>query len=207
MTTYRFICAVAVTAGLVFSGSAAWALPNSGHSEHLLMDDVTHIGAATLTVTSPAFADGARIPYENTQYRGNTFPGLKWTQGPTKTQSYVVIFQGMETEGQHAGGTVIALTVFNVPATVTALDTGMTTPPAGAVLGPNVRGLNKPYAGPHVKGTEAHRYFVQVFALDTALPPDPQTTYERLSAQMAGHVVAVGVLKATSDKDPESKEN
>jgi phosphatidylethanolamine-binding protein (PEBP) family uncharacterized protein len=203
MTT-RFI---SVLAGLAISSGAWAASSNPGHSVNLLMDDVAHKDAATLTVSSPAFADGARIPYENTQYRANIFPGLKWTRGPAKTQSYVVIFQGMETEGQHVGGTVIALTVFNIPASVTALDTGMTAPPAGAVLGPNVRGFSKPYAGPHVKGSEPHQYFVQVFALDATVAPEPETTYERLSAQMAGHVLAVGVLHATSDKDPESKEN
>ena len=38
-------------------------------------------GGATLTVTSPAFASGADIPFENTQYKGNVFPGLAWTAG------------------------------------------------------------------------------------------------------------------------------
>jgi para-nitrobenzyl esterase len=207
MNIIRFIGAVVIGIGLAVGGRIAQALPNSGHSEHLLMEDVRSSGTATLKVTSPAFTEGGHIPYENTQYRGNVFPGLNWSHGPAGTRSYVVIFQGLETEGQHAGGTVIALTVFNLPDSVTALDAGMTAPPAGAVLGPNVRGPNKPYAGPHVKGSEAHRYFVQVFALDTVLPPDPSTTYERLAAEMSGHVVAVGVLHGTSDKDPESKEN
>ena len=33
---------------------------------------------ATLTVTTPAFSSGGDIPFENTQYRGNVFPGLAW---------------------------------------------------------------------------------------------------------------------------------
>src|SRR5262245_46322915 len=49
--------------------------------------------AAKLTVTSPAFAPGADIPFENTQYRGNVFPGLAWSAGPEGTKSYVVIMQ------------------------------------------------------------------------------------------------------------------
>jgi Raf kinase inhibitor-like YbhB/YbcL family protein len=206
MNINRTLIALAIATGLVVSAGTQ-ALPTSGHSAQLLMKDVPYTGKAKLTVTSPAFKDGGDIPYENTQYRGNVFPGLSWTKGPAGTQSYVVIFQGLETEGPHGGGTVIALTVFNVPASVTKLDVGMTSPPDGAVLGPNVRGPNKPYAGPHVKGTDKHDYFIQVFALDTALAPDPMTTYETLVSGMTGHVVAVGVLRAKSDKDPNSKES
>lgn len=40
---------------------------------------------ATLTVTSPAFSSHGDIPFENTQYRGNVFPGLAWTAGPSAT--------------------------------------------------------------------------------------------------------------------------
>ena len=41
----------------------------------------------------PAFGDGGDIPFENTQYRGNNFPGLAWTAGPAETKSYVIIMQ------------------------------------------------------------------------------------------------------------------
>ena len=34
-----------------------------------------------LTVTTPAFKSGEQIPFENTQYRTNTFPGLQMDQG------------------------------------------------------------------------------------------------------------------------------
>lgn len=192
--------------GMALGAPLVQALPTSGHSERLLSEDVGFKGTPALTVTSPAFKDGGHIPYENTQYRGNIFPGLAWTRGPAGTRSYVVIFQGLETEGNHAGGTVIAMTVFNIPAAVTKLDAGMTAAPAGALLGPNVRGPNKPYAGPHVKVPGQHSYFIQVFALDSVLPSDPETTYEQLAAAMKGHVVAGGVLHAKSDKDPDSKE-
>ena len=35
---------------------------------------------AKLSVTTPAWQDGGDIPYENTQYRGNVFPGLAWSR-------------------------------------------------------------------------------------------------------------------------------
>jgi len=49
--------------------------------------------SAKLTVSSPAFKPGGDIPFENTQYRGNVFPGLSWTAGPPGTKSYAVILQ------------------------------------------------------------------------------------------------------------------
>ncbi len=39
---------------------------------------------AHITVTSPAFPDGGDIPFENTQYRGNNFPGLAWSVNPPR---------------------------------------------------------------------------------------------------------------------------
>jgi len=57
---------------------------------------------ATLAVTSPAFKDNADIPYENTQYRGNIFPGLSWTPGPAGTKSYAVFVQGQPKPAQAA---------------------------------------------------------------------------------------------------------
>ena len=48
-------------------------------------------GGATLTVSTPAFSNNGDIPYENTQYRGNVFPGLTWSAGPSGTKSYAVI--------------------------------------------------------------------------------------------------------------------
>lgn len=48
---------------------------------------------APLVVTTPAFKPGGDIPFENTQYRSNIFPGLSWTAGPAATKAYVVILQ------------------------------------------------------------------------------------------------------------------
>ena len=40
-------------------------------------------------------------------------------------------------------------TMFNIPMSVTKLDAGMKAPPAGASDGPNMRGSNQAYLGPH----------------------------------------------------------
>src|SRR6187455_2647895 len=83
-------------------------------------------GGAKLTVTSPAFKHMGDIPFENTQYRANTFPGLEWTAGPAGTKSYAVIMQ--DTDFLIRGSGVLHWTMFNIAGT--KLDAGMTAAPA-----------------------------------------------------------------------------
>jgi len=147
-------------------------------------------GGAKLTVTSPAFAAGGDIPFENTQYRGNVFPGLSWTAGPAGTKSYVVIMQ--DPDAMRNGAPILHWTMMNIPATTTKLDAAMAAPPAGAQYGPNIRGANQPYMGPRTPPGPKHRYHFQIFALDTTI--SSAMTYAELTAAMKDHVLANGEL-------------
>jgi para-nitrobenzyl esterase len=162
-------------------------------------------GNAKLTVSTPAFKPGGDIPFENTQYRGNVFPGLSWTAGPKGTKSFAIIMQ--DADAIRDDMPILHWTMVNIPATVTTLDAGMTEPPAGAKNGPNIRGPDHPYMGPHTPAGPKHRYHLQVFALDTTLPDAARATYESLVGAMKGHVLASGeviglgqVAPAGSDK-------
>ena len=62
-----------------------WAQAPAPHPNALV--EFPAKGSAKITVTSPAFPSGGDIPYENTQYRTNTFPGLSWSAGPAGTKS------------------------------------------------------------------------------------------------------------------------
>jgi para-nitrobenzyl esterase len=147
-------------------------------------------GGAKLVVTSPAFKNGADIPFENTQYKGNVFPGLSWSAGPAGTKSYVVIMQ--DADAMRNNAPIFHWSLINIPASVTKLDAGMSAPPAGAQYGPNIRGVNQPYMGPHTPAGPKHRYHFQIFALDSSIPTEATTTYDGLIAAMKGHVVASG---------------
>jgi para-nitrobenzyl esterase len=166
----------------------------------LALTTVPAKGGAKLTVTSPAFQPGADIPFENTQYRTNTFPGLAWTAGPAGTRSYVVIMQ--DTDAVMRGGPILHWTMFNIPATVMKLDAGMTAPPAGASNGPNIRGANQAYMGPRTPAGPKHRYHLQVFALDTTLAPEAGATFDALLAAMKDHVLASGEVIGLGQVDP-----
>jgi len=146
---------------------------------------------AKLVVLSPAFKAGADIPFENTQYKGNIFPGLSWTAGPKETKSYAIIMQDGDAIRQ--GAPILHWTMVNIPATATKLDAAMTTLPAGSANGPNIRGPGQAYMGPRTPAGPKHRYHVQVFALDTTLPADA-ANYAALTAAMKDHVLASGEL-------------
>ena len=146
--------AAALTAALTVLGFNAGALVHAqappaateAAGDHLVLTLITAKGGAKLSVSSPAFKDGADIPFENTQYRGNVFPGLKWSKGPQGTKSYVVIMQ--DTDALVRGDAILDWTLYDVPASVTQLDAGMTAPPTGSMYGPNIRGAMQAYMGP-----------------------------------------------------------
>ncbi|MGE3473868.1 MAG: YbhB/YbcL family Raf kinase inhibitor-like protein [Vicinamibacterales bacterium] len=166
--------------------------------QQLALTNIPAKGGAKLTVTSPAFKHMADIPFENTQYQGNKFPGLEWTAGPSGTRSYVVIMQ--DTDAVIRNSPILHWTMFNI--TGTKLDAGMTTAPSGATHGPNIRGANQPYMGPRTPAGPKHRYHMQVFALDTTLPAEAGATYDALTAAMKDHVLASGELIGLGQVDP-----
>jgi para-nitrobenzyl esterase len=156
---------------------------------------------ARLAVTTPAFKDGGDIPFENTQYRTNTFPGLSWTKGPKATKSYVLIMQDNDLLVRSAP--VLHWTMFNIPAGVTKLEVGMTTPPTGSAYGPNYKGAAQAYTGPRTPPGPKDHYHFQIFALDTTVA-DPGADYVALTKAMDGHVLASGEVVGLGEKDPQA---
>jgi Raf kinase inhibitor-like YbhB/YbcL family protein len=84
---------------------------------------------------------------------------------------------------------------WNIPATVLALPEGLQeqarlTEPEGVLQGTNTRG-SLGYTGPRPPvGDPAHRYYFQVFALDTMLDVPFGADRDQLLAAMKGHVLA-----------------
>ena len=197
--THRVLIALCA---ITLSASAGFAQAPPPATEvgigQLALTAVPAQSGAKLTVTSPAFKQMGDIPFENTQYRGNTFPGLEWTAGPSGTKSYTVIMQ--DTDAVVRNAPILHWTMVNIPGT--KLEAGMTTPPAGAANGPNIRGANQAYMGPRTPAGPKHRYHLQVFALDTTLPADAGASLDSLLAAMKGHVLASGELIGLGQVDP-----
>ncbi|HEY4131283.1 MAG TPA: YbhB/YbcL family Raf kinase inhibitor-like protein [Gemmatimonadaceae bacterium] len=147
-------------------------------------------GGAKLTVTTPAFQPGGDIPFVNTQYQGNVFPGLAWGGAPSSTKSFAVILQ--DGDAMVRGAPILHWTMVNIPSAVTKLAPGMKDPPQNAQFGPNIRGTAQPYMGPRTPAGPKHRYHFQVFALNRMIPTESSLTYDQLTAAMKDHVVASG---------------
>lgn len=158
--------------------------------------------AVKLAVASPTFPAGGEMPMQSTSYAGSVFPGLAWTKGPPTTKTYALIMQ--DDDAIYRGAPILHWSLYDVPANVLALPTGMMAPPAGASQGPNISGPAKPYLGPHTPPGPWHHYHFQVFALDAAIAPAPIKTYADLTAAMSGHVLASGDLVALAHAPPAS---
>lgn len=155
-----------------------------------------------LTVTTPAFKPGEQIPFENTQYRTNTFPGLTWTAGPKGTKSYAIIMQ--DSSLLYRGAPILHWVMFNIPASVTSLPAGMApdAKPAGSAYGPNYMGAAKPYTGPRTPPGPGDDYHFEVFALDTTVPDAASSDFKALTAAMDGHILASGEMVGHGVADP-----
>ena len=159
-------------------------------------------GNNKLVVTTPAFANLGDIPLTNTMYRGNVFPGLTWSHGPYGTRSFVVILQ--DADATFRGGPLLHWSMYAIPGRVSHLDPAMTTPPPGASDGPNARGPNQAYRGPHTPPGPKHHYHFAVLALDRDIPVDPTLSYDALAADIAGHVLASGEVVGLGHADPDA---
>ena len=169
----------------------------------LAIDNFPAAHGAKLVVATPAFQNLGDIPLENTTYRGNVFPGLKWTHGPYGTRSFVIIMQNADVK--FLGGPLLHWSMYAIPGGVSHLDAGMTAPPPGASFGPNVRGPNHAYMGPHTPPGPKHHYHFEVFALDRDIAVDPTLTYDALAADMSGHVLASGEVIGLGHADPDAR--
>jgi para-nitrobenzyl esterase len=193
-------------APVVVAGQQPPSPPSLGHTHELIIKALPPKSPIALTVTSPAFKEGGEFPYENTQYRGNIFPGLSWTKGPAGTRSYAVVLQGASLTNPGAASS-IHFTLFNIPATMTTLKAGMNALPAGATYGENIHGINQSFAGPHTHTLAKSGYEFQVLALDTVFDLPPATTFDEMVTAMTGHVLASGGLMGLSGKDPDATDS
>jgi len=187
---------------LIAMALPAFAQPAAAPARPNALVEFPAKGGAKLTVTTPAWKDGGDIPYENTQYRGNVFPGLAWTPGPSGTKSYVVIMQ--DTGAIVRGAPILHWTLYNIPASVMKLDAGMspTGNPPGSSYGPNIRASAQPYMGPRTPPGPKHPYHLQVFALDTTIPANPAITYDELTGAMKDYILASGEVVGMGSVDP-----
>ncbi len=145
----------------------------------------------TLTVTSKGFSDGGSIPAMYTCQGEDVSPDLHWSGAPEGAKSYVVMVEDPDAPDPEAPKTIwVHWIVYDL--TVTSLPERQGKAPAPARDGKNGWGLTG-YKGPCPPIGE-HRYFFDVFALDTLLGDLDSPDREALLRAMEGHVLAKGRL-------------
>jgi phosphatidylethanolamine-binding protein (PEBP) family uncharacterized protein len=151
-----------------------------------------------ITVTSTAFSDGGVLPTASAGkgVGDNTSPQLHWAGLPPETRQLVLIIDDVDVPLPRP-----------LLHTVAVIEPGLQDVDAGA-LQPGTAGMrfvpgglgHRGYAGPRpIPGHGPHHYRFHVLALDEAIP-DHVTTAKALLKQMAGHVLARGVLTGTYER-------
>jgi Raf kinase inhibitor-like YbhB/YbcL family protein len=151
-----------------------------------------------LTLTTPAFNDGAEIPSKYTQSVSNPVsPKLEWTNVPPNTVSFVLHMHDPDVALQHTTNDMLHWMVFNIPGNAHELPEGVPAEPKlpdGAIQLKNggntvgYRGPGAPAAGPH------HHYTFELYALDTKLDLGPDATRAEVLKAIDGHVLGKGVM-------------
>ncbi len=158
----------------------------------------TPLATATLTVTSPAFAEGGAIPAKYTAAGVDVSPPLAWGQAPAGTASFALLLEDLDAPG----GIFTHWLVYNIPPTEAGFGEGVPVGeqlPNGARQGKNSFG-KLGYGGPNPPPGAAHRYRFKVFALDSKLPAQSGMMRTQLLTAMQGHVLAQGELNGTYKK-------
>ena len=145
-----------------------------------------------LTLSSPAFADGERIPDRYGYEADNVNPPLEIAGVPDDAESLALAMDDPDAV-EPAGKVWDHWIVWNVPPDIERIPEGWE--PAAASEGTNDFG-EVGYGGPNPPDGE-HRYRFKCFALDTSLDRPESTDVEALGEAMAGHVLARTQLDGT----------
>jgi hypothetical protein len=145
-------------------------------------------GATTMpdlfSITSSAFAEGARIPTRYTGDGEDLSPPLSWQGVPEGTVSFALVMDDPDAPR----GTFTHWVLYNLPAERKDLSAGMPTTKTLADLGDAAQGLNDfgkiGYGGPAPPRGPAHHYRFTIYALNARLDLAPGVNPSQLDQAM-----------------------
>ena len=145
-----------------------------------------------LTISSPAFADGAAIGREFSCDGAGGSPPLSWSNVPEGTKSFALIVADPDAPR----GTFYHWVIFNLPAATRAMPAGA--PKTETLTDGGEQGVNSVrqigYKGPCPPHGLAHHYHFKLYALDAMLDLKPGANVNAVEAAMSGHVLASAEL-------------
>lgn len=149
----------------------------------------------TLSISSPAFQDGEKIPAKYTCQGQDISPPLKWNRVPDETQSLALILDDPDAPS----GVFTHWVIFNLlpdrrelPEAVPAASQL----PSGALQGKNDFGKIG-YGGPCPPPGYPHRYRFTLYALDRQLDLKAGSSKQQVLNAIEGHILAQGQLTGT----------
>jgi hypothetical protein len=151
-------------------------------------------------LTSSAFEHNGAIPVEYTCEGQDVSPPLAWTDVPAGTQSFALLVQDPDAPDPAAPKRIwVHWIVVDLDPTLRLLEPGSSSRlPGGARNGTNDWGKSA-WGGP-CPPIGRHRYFFELYALDTTLPRSRAPTKKELEAAIEGHVLARAELMGTYQK-------
>ncbi|MDE1829970.1 MAG: YbhB/YbcL family Raf kinase inhibitor-like protein [Thaumarchaeota archaeon] len=138
-------------------------------------------------ISSSAFEDNGTIPTQYTCYGNNVSPHLTISGVPQNAKSLVLTVVDIDAPS----GPFTHWIMWNISPSVTKLSGENMTFPQG-ITSDGTHG----YKGP-CPPSGTHRYFFTLYALDTSLNLDPNTTRNVLEQAMSGHVIDKTFLMGT----------
>jgi Raf kinase inhibitor-like YbhB/YbcL family protein len=150
---------------------------------------------AQLTLTSPAFADGGRLPERFTEDGEGVSPPLTWSGAPAAARLALIV----EDPDAPTANPMVHAILIDLPAPDGRLEEGAMTPErSDAVMGKNSRFKQGWLPPDPPTGHGEHRYVFQLFAVDADAPAAGDAPGRAaLIEALQGHVIASAVLTGT----------
>jgi Raf kinase inhibitor-like YbhB/YbcL family protein len=154
--------------------------------------------AASMNLTSSVISSGAAISPDYACTGADHSPALAWSNAPESTKTFALIVEDPDAPS----GTFIHWIVFDIPARVTSLPSGV--PQTAEITGGGINGINGfdhiGYNGPCPPPGKTHHYYFRLFALDAMVSPGDRANADSLRAAMNGHVLATAQLVGTFER-------
>ena len=154
----------------------------------------------TMTLTSTAFADGARVPEVHSCDGADISPPLAWSGAPVGVRGFALLCDDPDAPG----GTWAHWAVFDIAADASGLPEDFPKDArVGAVRQAVTDFKRHGYGGPcPPRGHGTHRYRFRLLALDVErLDLSENASFGDVAAAAAGHILAEATLTGTYSRE------
>jgi Raf kinase inhibitor-like YbhB/YbcL family protein len=144
----------------------------------------------TMKLTSTSFIDGGELPTKYTCDGEGISPDIQWTDAPSGTKSFVLIYDDPDA----VSGIWDHWVLYNLPATTSSIPENAKTFPAGTQSGLNSWPKLGHGAACPPPGTGTHRYIFHLYALNAVLDLPNKANSTQITTAMKEHVLEKATL-------------